>query len=194
MTADTLILRIPFADLPRELKPQVESVLAELAPVVASRVKEKRRTDFELLVDALMRGVTLRSLDVRHAQMQTRALQAVLENAEWLTADEIGKRGGFSASNLGAPANRWKQEGRIFALPYHGQDRFPRYGLDEAFRPLPSLESILKALGPISPWRVAVWFESTNAWLGNRRPRERLDTDPESVLRAAERYRNVAHG
>jgi hypothetical protein len=30
--------------------------------------------------------------------------------------------------------------------------------------------SVLKLFGPISPWRVAVWFESTNAWLGNHRP------------------------
>lgn len=194
MAENTLVLRIPATDVPRALKPQVEGVLTELAPVVAARVKEKRRTDLELLVDVLMRGVKLRSLDVRHAQMQARALQAVLENSEWLTAEEIGERGKFSPSNLAAPANRWKQEGKIFALPYQGQDRFPRYGLDEAFRPVPGMEALLEVLGPISPWRIAVWFESTNAWLDNKRPRERLDTDPLSVLRAAGRYRGVGHG
>lgn len=194
MTEDTLVLRVPSSNVPRELKPEVESVLAELVPVVAARVKEKRRTDLELLVEALMRGVKVRSLDVRHAQMQARALQAVLENGEWLTADEIGERGRFSASNLAAPANRWKQEGKIFALPYQGQDRFPRYGLDEAFRPVPGLEPVLKALGPISPWRIAAWFESTNSWLSSQRPRERLDSDPVGVLRAAEHYRGVGHG
>ncbi len=71
----------------------------------------------------------------------------------------------LSPSNLAAPANRRKQEGKIFAVPYQGQDRFPRYGLDEAFRPIPGLESVLKLFGPIGPWRIAVWFESTNAWL-----------------------------
>jgi hypothetical protein len=107
---------------------------------------------------------------------------------------EIGQRGKFSPSNLAAPANRWKQEGKIFAVPYQGQDLFPRYGLDEAYRPTPGLESVLKLFGPISPRRVAVWFESTNAWLGNHRPRELPGSEPEKVRRATEHYRNSSHG
>jgi hypothetical protein len=48
--------------------------------------------------------------------------------------------------------------------------------------------------GPISPWRIAVWFESANAWLEGHRPRELLGNDPDKVLRATERYRNAGHG
>lgn len=194
MSSDAYIVRIPATDVPRDLKPQVESVLAELLPLVTARIKEKRQTDFNLLLDVLLGGVKLRTLDIRRAQQQAKALAAVLENSEWLTAEEIGERGKFSPSNLAAPANRWKQEGKIFAVPYQGQDRFPRYGLDEAFRPLSGLEPVLKLFGPISPWRIAVWFESTNAWLDNHRPRELLGSEPEKVLRATERYRNSSHG
>jgi hypothetical protein len=194
MSRDTLVVRIPSADIPQDVKPEVESLLAELAPLVAARVKEKRQKDFQYLLDALVRGVKLRTLDISRAQKQAKALEAVLENSEWLTAEEIGERGKFSPSNLAAPANRWKQEGKIFAIPYQGQDRFPRYGLDEAFRPIPGLEPVLKLLGSISPWRIAVWFESSNARLDTRRPRELLGSEPEKVLRAAERYRNSAHG
>jgi hypothetical protein len=194
MSSDTLHVRIQSADIPRDVKPEVESVLAELAPLVAARVKEKRQRDFQYLLDALVRGVKLRTLDISRAQKQAKALEAVLENSEWLTAEEIGDRGKFSPSNLAAPANRWKQEGKIFAIPYQGQDRFPRYGLDEAFRPIPGLEPVLKLLGSISPWRIAIWFESTNARLDSRRPRELLGGEPEKVFRAAERYRNSGHG
>jgi hypothetical protein len=122
------------------------------------------------------------------------SILAILENSEWLTAKEIVKRGKLSPSNLTAPVNRWKQEGKIFAVPYEDQDRFPRYGLNEIFWPIPALESVLKLLGPISPWRIAVWFESTNAWLDNHRPRELLSNEPEKVLSAAEHYRNSSHG
>ncbi len=194
MSSDTYILRIPSADVPQALKPEVENVLSELVPLVTARLREKRQTDFKSLLDVLLRGVKLRTLDIRQAQKQARALEAVLENSEWLTAEEIGERGKFSPSNLAAPANRWKQEGKIFAVPYQGQDRFPRYGLDEAFRPLSGLESVLKLFGPVSSWRVAVWFESTNAWLGNHRPRELLANEPDRVLRAMEHYRNASHG
>ena len=194
MSSNTLVLRISSAEIPRSLKPEIESVLEELAPLVVAKVKERRQTDLQSLLDVLLRGIRLRTLDVSRAQKQAKALQAVLEDSEWLTAEQIGERGKFSPSNLAAPANRWKQEGKIFAVPYQGQDRFPRYGLDETFRPLRGLEPVLAQLGPISPWRVAVWFESTNSWLGNRRPREILENDPVKVLRAAERYRNSSHG
>ena len=194
MSSNTYIVRVPSADVPQDLKPQVESILAELIPLVIARVKEKRQTDFRSLLDVLLRGVKLRTLDIRSAQNQAKALEAVLENCEWLTAEEIGEWGEFSPSNPAALANRRKLEGKIFAVPYQGKDRFPRYGLDEALRPIPDLESILKLFGPISPWRIAVWFESTNAWLDHHRPRELLSTEPEKVLRATERFRSASHG
>jgi hypothetical protein len=194
MSSNTFIVRIPSADVPQDLKGEIEGILTELAPLVSARIKEKRQTDFKSLLDVLLRGVKLRTLDIHRAQQQAKALEAVLENSEWLTAEEIGERGKFSPSNLAAPANRWKQEGKIFAVPYQGQDRFPRYALDEAFRPIPGLEPVLKLFGPISPWRVAVWFESTNAWLESHRPRELLGNEPGKVLLAAERYRNASHG
>jgi hypothetical protein len=194
-SSDTVTLTIDARDLPSDIKPEVESVLQGLVPVVTSRVKARHREQLEQLVDVLTQNVKIRELDVRHAQMQARAVQAVLEHGEWLTAEQVGELGGFSKSNLAAPANRWKQERKIFALPYQGQDRFPGYALDEAYRPLPVIEAALKALGAISPWRVAAWFESTNAWLANRRPRECVALDPEAVLQAASQYRSSGmHG
>ena len=52
-------------------------------------------TDFNSLLDVLLGGVKLRTLDIRRAQKQAKALEAVLENAEWLTAEEIGERHRF---------------------------------------------------------------------------------------------------
>ena len=88
------------ADVPRKLEDEIQGVLAELAPLVTARIKEKRQTDFKSLLDVLLRGVKLRTLDIHRAQQQAKALEAVLENSEWLTAEEIGERGKFSPSNL----------------------------------------------------------------------------------------------
>ncbi len=195
MSDTTLLLEIDDPIVPGPVKAEVERVLAKPAPFVAARVTDKRQTDLQLLIEALMRGVALRPLDVRRADRQARARQAVLEGAEWLTAEQIGERGGFSSSNLAAPANRWKQEGKVFAITHDGPDRFARYALDESFRPVPTLATVLHHLGPVSPWRVAIWFESANSWLDGARPRERLASDPQAVLHAAERYRSSgAHG
>src|SRR5262245_10485407 len=104
-SSDTLTLTIAVPDLPSEIKPEVEKVLRGLVPVVTSRVKARHRERLEQLVEVLTQDVRIRELDVRHAQMQARAVQAVLEHGEWLTAEQVGELGGFSKSNLAAPAN-----------------------------------------------------------------------------------------
>jgi len=75
MSSDTFIVRIPSADVPRDLKDEIQGVLAELAPLVTARIKEKRQTDFKSLVDVLLRGVKLRTLDIHRAQQQAKALE-----------------------------------------------------------------------------------------------------------------------
>lgn len=183
--------------LPRatpQVQKEVSEILATLAPIVAQRVVEARHKSSERLLDALLEGVVPRAPDMKLVRMEANAIKAILEHSVWLTAQQIGELGHFSKSNLAAPANRWKNERKLFAVEYDGQDRFPRYTLDENYRPLPAMEAILRILGMISNWRIAAWFESSNAWLDNRRPREVLATAPEDVIEAAKQYRTGAHG
>jgi hypothetical protein len=191
---DTLTVQISAEGLPRELRSEVIKILQEMAPLVANQIERKRHDNVRRVIDALTEGVAPRQVDLRQARMQANAIQAVLKGAEWLTAAEIGRLGGFSQSNPAAPANRWKNEGKIFAVEHGGQDHFPRYALDENFRPLAMVEEVLATLGKISPWRIAAWFESTNAWLDNERPRDVIATNPEAVLSAARAYRSGGHG
>lgn len=193
-SSNTLVLKLKPQTVPRALRPEIEEILSALAPMVAERLGEKRQGRFRALVEALTEGVKLREVDMRRARMQAAALKAILENTEWLTAEQVGSLGGFSKSNLAAPAHRWKKAGRIFAIPYDGQDRFPRYCLDETLRPLPGMAPVLSALGSISPWRISAWFESRNAWLGNRLPKELIATEPQLVLDAARHYLSGGHG
>jgi hypothetical protein len=97
-------------------------------------------------------------------------------------------------SRLRRPCKSLEAGGQDFCRSISGPRSISALCLDKAFRPIPGLESILKLFGQISPWRIAVWFESTNAWLDNHRPRELLGNEPEKVLRATERYRNSSHG
>lgn len=194
ISSDTLVLKLNAQTVPSVLRPEVEHILSALAPMVVERVGQKRQEKFRSLVEALVEDVQLREVDLRRARMQAAALKAILESAEWLTAEQIGALGGFSKSNLAAPAHRWKKDGKIFAVGYEGQDRFPRYSLDETLRPLPGMAPVLSALGNISPWRVAAWFESRNAWLGDRRPKELIASAPQSVLEAARHYLSGGHG
>jgi hypothetical protein len=194
MIMGNLVITVPLPGASAQVQNEVREILANLAPIVAQRVVEARALSSARLLDALLEGVTPRAPDMKLARMEANAIQAILEHGVWLTAQQIGELGHFSKSNFAAPANRWKNERKLFAVAYDGQDRFPRYALDENYRPLPAVAAILLVLGSISDWRIAAWFESSNAWLDHRRPREVLATSPDAVIAAAEQYRSGAHG
>jgi|APDOM4702015191_1054821.scaffolds.fasta_scaffold62627_1 hypothetical protein len=190
----TVDLRLSLPNASPKVRKTVADILTDLAPIVTQRVVEARDKASARLVESLLEGVTMRGPDMKLARMQANAIRSIVEKSEWLTAHQIGELGGFSKTNFSAPANRWKNERKLFAIAYDGQDRFPRYALDENYRPLPAVEAVLRTLGMISSWRIAAWFESTNAWLDNRRPREVLGSAPEKVIDAANEYLSNAHG
>ena len=191
---ETLDLKIPLPNASPTVRKAVADILTDLAPIVTQRVVEARDRASARLVESLLEGVTMRGPDMKLARLQANAIRAIVKNSEWLTADQIGELGRFSKTNFAAPANRWKNERKLFAIEYDGQDRFPRYALDENYRPLPAVKAVLAILGEISSWRIAAWFESTNAWLDNRRPRDVLAREPAKVIEAANEYLSNAHG
>ena len=191
---ETLDLKLSLPSASPAVRKAVADILTDLAPIVTQRVVEARDKASARLVESLLEGVAMRGPDMKLARMQANAIRAIVTNCEWLTAEQIGELGGFSNTNFSAPANRWKNERKLFAIEYDGQDRFPRYALDENYRPLPTVKTVLGILGEISSWRIAAWFESTNAWLDNRRPREVLAREPQKVIDAAHEYLSNAHG
>jgi len=111
--------------------------------------------------------------------------QTVLDESRWLSAGEVSLAAGAALKNPSATANRWKQAGKVFALPVNGKDRYPAWAFDEGGQPLPSLKSILALFREKTPWTIALWFHSPNAWLGGEKPKDRLKADPQAVLDAA---------
>jgi len=82
--------------------------------------------------------------------------------------------------------NRWKQQRQIFALHVKGQDWYPKYALDENFRPLPVIAEVM-ALADWRAERLASWFEAKSSSLGGQRPRELIATNSQFVVDAAKR-------
>ena len=110
----------------------------------------------------------------RAQRLEHQALDRISEGAEWLTAAEIP-----------GPIEAWKQQGKVFALQMHGEDRYPRYALDADLRPLPVVSDLLTLMTGYKPIQVAAWFDSTLRFLSGKRPRELLETEPDTVLAAA---------
>ncbi|MFS2221426.1 hypothetical protein [Pantoea sp. B65] len=114
--------------------------------------------------------------------------KTILADSEWLPAQEVSRRGGAGAGvkNPSGLPNRWKRAGKIFAITSEGKDLYPAYALDIGGQPLPLIKKIIALFGETkTPWSLAVWFGTSNSWLGNKKPKDLLTSEPERVLEAA---------
>lgn len=172
--------------------------VASLAPLVGAILKRRQDEAFNSIIEALVPDVAPPHHKLVEARMLGDARKAVLESGDWLTAAEVAKVAGFSASNPSAQPNKWKKEGQVFALRHRGVDYFPGYALDSStgFRPVKALAKVLGVFrGKKDDWGFAYWFASANSFLGGKRPQDLLISDPDRVIAAAEdEAAGVLHG
>lgn len=103
-----------------------------------------------------------------------------------LTSAEVGDRAGHRGRNPYATAARWKKAGRVFSVSHRGTELFPAFQFRDG-QPHPAIGRILAALpGAMTAWQVAFWFVSTNGWLDDDVPKDRLE-DAEALVAAARR-------
>ena len=164
---------------------RLEETLAKIAPIVLDVHWAQARQQQERLVEFMLGDHSPTPIDVLRAGMKANALRSVFEGTEWLTAAQIAQLAGLGNANPSGTVNRWKQRRKLFALQHKGQDLYPRYLLDEGFRPLRAAEHVLGVLADFSPTRLASWFESRNGLLSGQRPRDRIASEPKRVLEAA---------
>jgi hypothetical protein len=180
----------------------IASAVAEafrlIAPMIVRKIADRETATLEKLVDALVPAVPIPEHLLTEARMNAEARKAVLADGNWLTAARLSKIAGFVGQNASAQPNKWKREGRIFALRHDGVDLYPGYALDPdaQYRPFKGLAPVLKLFGDeLDAWDVAIWFASTNSFLGGKAPKDLLKSAPERVLAAAEdEMAGVLHG
>lgn len=167
-----------------------QAFLAQMHPVPADTIAS--------VVALIVPKKPVPSTLLREARMLAQAKIEILQSNDWVTAREISKLAHFSSNNPSSQPNKWKHAGKIFALRHEGGDYFPIYGLDsgQGFRPLPALERVIATLATMKDgWAMAFWFASPNTFLGGRRPKEVLWSNPSGVLSAAkEEVSGVLYG
>jgi len=117
------------------------------------------------------------------------ARQHLLDEFGAVTSAEIAEMAGSTADNRSATANRWRQEQRIFGVRHHDGVYYPGFQFGDDGRPLPAVRDVLQALSSngLTDWETALWFAAPTSSLGDRRPVDLLDEDPEAVVEAARR-------
>ena len=161
-----------------------DAELLRQAMILVHRMQQ-RRDQMEQMIESMLPDRVPNRAAVLQAQRNARAREALLEEFGALTSAEVADLAGSKAANRAALANRWRKEGRIFAVNHQGQTLFVSFQFDADGRPLPVIAQVLEAFDGDEGWQTALWFLANNGWLGGPRPIDLLSSDPERVAEAA---------
>ena len=161
------------------IKPRIEQALVFLMLAEQPAVIEQADRIAELLLGKIQPNTGL--VEARLARLRT--VRTVLEEGEWLTAEQLNALQPKPPAQKSQPASDWKRRGRIFEVNYSGREYFARYQFDEAYQPLPVIKDILRAFGTVADaWKIATWFHFPNGWLMKPGTDEQQPVAPKDTL------------
>jgi len=167
---------------------ETELRLAQASTQAPGKSPEDEALSTSALTERLLPDAPLPSSDkILQARRNAAARWHLLQEFGAFSSDQIADLRS-RAKNRHALANRWRNEGRVFAVEYRGQLLHPAFQFDpETFDPLPVISDALKALPrqDMSPWEICLWWTADNGWLDGARPVDALDDRPEAVIQAA---------
>lgn len=164
----------------------IHDVVRLVPEMVAARKAKITEGNIATLVDVFLgddpAAEAMRAIEADNARERARFIRTV----PTLTGRDLAALAGHSAANPSVTGSRWKQQGKVFSLPWRGGELYPAFQFRDG-KPRPAVKAALEALPKtMSPWQTAFWFTSSNSWLDGRTPAECLD-DGGAVARAAMR-------
>ncbi|MBA6097145.1 hypothetical protein H4C80_08440 [Pseudomonas juntendi] len=130
----------------------------------------------------------------RETAMLEKGKVRLLSSGDFLTAEAFAVLAQLSTEQCTLELMAWKRARSLFSLAYEDKEFFPLYAFDPAsgFRPLSPLAAIITTLGSSKhDWAMALWFGSSNSYLGGQMPKDVMADDSARVLDAA---RSEAYG
>lgn len=112
------------------------------------------------------------------------------EEVPLITAEQWSRLSGNTGRNPSAALGKYKAAGRLFAVTRGNQHLYPDFQFSEnEARPKPAIAAVLERVPePARGWPLLSWFNAPNVFLGNRKPLEAIDSDPQRVAEAADRF------
>jgi hypothetical protein len=163
-----------------------DASLLEEAVTLTRRLYHSKVRNRQLLQHFLSPAEEPSGAEIAQLRRNAEARKAFLAEFAALTSRQVAELVGSRATNQAALANRWKAQGRIFAVEACGQSLFPAFQFAEDGQPRPAVAEVLAAFGPkAAGWQTALWFTGANGWLGVQRPVDLLKPAPEAVVAAA---------
>ncbi|MEJ7747751.1 MAG: hypothetical protein WKF56_00485 [Candidatus Limnocylindrales bacterium] len=196
MTIKAQVTPITDRDVRTKLRRTVERVGEERDPlglqpanVVDQRVD--RADPFEALIEAMLPVVPTTGT-ANQAVRNAAARREFFAEFPTFTSADVARAAGSAAKNVAALATRWRKEGRVFAVPWGGELRYPAFQFDDDGAPLPTIKPVLEILTAIaSHWQVALWFATPSPYLPRDARPIQVMLDPDRLLAAAQAERDL---
>ena len=166
---------------------EVRTQLVEAIERLAAAVNVDEPVDVDAMVRELSASDAQTAPLLESAKREAQFRVRLLRDYGGYRAADLAELGGSTASNRSQLAYRWRKEGRIFAVPFRGEQRYLAFQFDDDGQPLPAVAGVLATLDGWSPWRVAAWFVTANGLLDRSQPVALLTAAPDDVVAAARR-------
>lgn len=163
--------------------PEVATQLTRIASLITQQKEQSER-----LIDAMFSpALTVSSAAAQQALRNAEARQELLNEFGVLDSEQVARLAGSAAKNRSATVSRYLAGGQVFAIEHRGGRYYPAFQFDPDGRPRPVIAQVLAALQPfgLNGWEIALWFTTASGWLGDRRPVDLLDDDPDEIVAAA---------
>ena len=118
------------------------------------------------------------------------ALRNRLRNeVELIAADKWKEWSGSTGKNPFSALGKHKRKGNLFAVTDGDRDFYPAFQFSDDAKPKPAIAKVLERVPePARGWPLLSWFNAENVFLKNRKPLDVIDSDPEAVADAADRF------
>lgn len=125
------------------------------------------------------------------AQMLHEAQTQVLENADWLSYEQLNDKYGMTKEYL----QSLRDNREIFYLIDDDEFLYPDYIFSQDGKVINGLKEIMAILSNKGNWGLAFWFESVNSYLDGTEPKKLLQSDIGKVIETAHRENMlIQHG
>lgn len=110
------------------------------------------------------------------------------------TAAQLAELRGSATTNPHVSTGRWLARGEVFAIETPQGRLFPGFQFRDG-RPRPAMARVLQALGgSLRGWEILGWCIGSNGYLDGQRPVDLLESDPDTVVFAAEQVGGETYG
>ena len=161
---------------------------AEVQVVRAARVAEVRGS----LVQTLMaKGVSLvPPASLAQAQRLASRRDALLATPVYTHESLQQMRGGARESSTRTWLSRRREARELFTVKHDGRTIIPAFQLDADGEPRPELQPVLQTLvdAGVQSWALWTWLTSLTSLLSGETPEQLVQSNPQRVLRAAQRF------